>query len=97
MLSLYGAVGAAAPWAILPKLAPVASRIPAVGLLGGLAGWLSGILMAVPKKKTTHRKKRLRMATKWLKPMRNITTCPFCGQATLQHHICRSCAKKALS
>ncbi|KAI9197295.1 uncharacterized protein BJ171DRAFT_520517 [Polychytrium aggregatum] len=57
--------------------------------------WVSSILWAVPKKKTTHRKKRLRMTTKWLRPMQNITPCPFCGSPTLMHNICRKCYMEA--
>ncbi|KAI8904326.1 hypothetical protein EDD86DRAFT_194879 [Gorgonomyces haynaldii] len=51
-------------------------------------------VMATPKKKTTHRKKRLRMATKWTKPMRNIRQCPMCGSDKLNHHLCLNCMSK---
>ncbi|TPX36371.1 hypothetical protein SmJEL517_g01554 [Synchytrium microbalum] len=57
---------------------------------------IEGILLAVPKKRTTHRKKRLRMATKWLRPMRNIMACPLCGRMTLMHHVCRHCTRSIL-
>ncbi|KAJ3121618.1 hypothetical protein HK098_003510 [Nowakowskiella sp. JEL0407] len=54
------------------------------------------ILWAVPKKKTTHRKKRLRMNGKWLKPQHNAGACPYCGTPVLMHHICRTCLHRAL-
>ncbi|KAI8999498.1 hypothetical protein BC832DRAFT_534263 [Gaertneriomyces semiglobifer] len=75
------------------------SLLPTAQITGGISRtleWLSGLLWAVPKKKTTHRTKRQRMTHKWLKPMRNISTCHFCGAAVLRHHVCRQCVKKAL-
>lgn len=50
------------------------------------------ILWAAPKKKTTHSKKRKRMASKWPTPLRNIIACPVCGTAMLNQHICKTCA-----
>ncbi|KAI8909325.1 hypothetical protein DFJ77DRAFT_472142 [Powellomyces hirtus] len=82
--------------AVVASLGAVVAAPPTATFAGAALEWLSGLLWAVPKKKTTHRKKRLRMATKWLKPMRNISTCPFCGQPTLRHHLCRSCTKQVL-
>ncbi|KAI8816445.1 uncharacterized protein EV422DRAFT_546027 [Fimicolochytrium jonesii] len=84
-------------FAALTAPAQTVSTSPTLTSLTGAAlGWLSGMLWAVPKKKTTHRKKRMRMATKWLKPLRNISSCPFCGQPTLIHHLCRTCTKEVL-
>ncbi|KAI8923517.1 hypothetical protein BC831DRAFT_386553, partial [Entophlyctis helioformis] len=57
-------------------------------------GWLEGILMAVPKKRTTHRTKRIRNAPKWIEPLRNITKCPICGTDKRIHHICPNCLKQ---
>lgn len=60
-------------------------------------------LLAAPKKKTTHRKKvilfwfqRYRMATKWLKPMKNIQQCPVCNHDKLMHHLCRNCLRSIM-
>ena len=50
-----------------------------------------GILMAAPKRKTTHKQKRNRMKLKWLKPMKNIQKCPYCGSEKYMHHLCRKC------
>jgi ribosomal protein L32 len=53
--------------------------------------WLGPILWAVPKKKTSHSKKRMRASNKGLKQAENITSCPVCGNAKLMHHVCRHC------
>ncbi|KAL2919666.1 hypothetical protein HK105_200580 [Polyrhizophydium stewartii] len=70
------------------------------GVLGGLAGLLAplsdvlgGLLLAAPKKRTTHRTKRLRLAAKWIKPLKNISKCPLCGSDKLLHHMCPNCLK----
>ena len=42
----------------------------------------SPLLMAVPKRRTTWRKARLRMRNKWLHPVQHIASCPVCGR----HH-----------
>ncbi|KAJ1952320.1 hypothetical protein IWQ62_006249, partial [Dispira parvispora] len=48
-------------------------------------------LWAVPKKKTTHSKRRMRDANKAIKDRRDITKCPACGRKKLLHHICLYC------
>ncbi|KAJ1653959.1 hypothetical protein IWQ61_006029 [Dispira simplex] len=48
-------------------------------------------LWAVPKKKTTHSKRRMRDANKAIKDRRDITKCPACGRNKLLHHICLYC------
>jgi ribosomal protein L32 len=52
------------------------------------------LMGAVPKRRVTWRKARLRMQNKWLKPITHIGTCPACGQPKLAHHLCLSCVKK---
>ncbi|KAK2760958.1 hypothetical protein FQN54_002200 [Arachnomyces sp. PD_36] len=50
------------------------------------------ILRAVPKKKTSHMKKRHRqMAGKALKDVRNINTCSGCGKPKRAHLLCPDC------
>ncbi|PVV02422.1 hypothetical protein BB560_003130 [Smittium megazygosporum] len=51
------------------------------------------ILRAVPKKKTTHSKKRMRAAGKGLKDRKDIVRCPACGHAKLTGHVCMNCYK----
>src|SRR5688572_16037410 len=58
------------------------------GTLFGLVEILGPILWAVPKKKTSHSKKRMRSANKGLKDKTNIVNCPGCGQKHLIHHLC---------
>ncbi|CRG85592.1 hypothetical protein PISL3812_02637 [Talaromyces islandicus] len=53
------------------------------------------ILRAVPKKKTSHMKKRHRqMAGKALKDIKNFRTCPSCGQPKRPHVLCSNCVKE---
>lgn len=63
------------------------------GTLLSLAEILGPILWAVPKKKTSHSKKRMRSANKGLKDKTNIVNCPGCGQKQLTHHLCFNCYK----
>ncbi|KAI0112164.1 hypothetical protein GGR51DRAFT_508338 [Nemania sp. FL0031] len=80
------------PW--IPALAiaiPAAiSNIPS--LLGDI--W-EGILRAVPKKKTSHMKKRHRqMAGKALKDVTNLNKCPACGGTKKMHTLCPTCTSR---
>ena len=54
------------------------------------------ILWAVPKKRTSHSKKRMRMAHKYLKPKHHYTVCPKCTNLKLQHVLCGHCLKETL-
>ncbi len=52
------------------------------------------ILRAVPKKKTSHMKKRHRqMAGKALKDVNSLCKCPACGEVKRMHHLCPHCTK----
>jgi large subunit ribosomal protein L32 len=63
--------------------------LPIPTLLGGL--W-DGILKAVPKKKTSHMKKRHRqMAGKALKDVTALNTCSSCGRQKRAHVLCEYC------
>lgn len=55
-----------------------------------------GILWAVPKKRTSHSKKRMRMAHKYLKPKHNYQTCPQCQNFKLQHMLCGHCFRETM-
>ncbi|WYZ37152.1 hypothetical protein EsH8_II_000658 [Colletotrichum jinshuiense] len=71
--------------------------LPAVQL--NIPAWLGGIwesiLRAVPKKKTSHSKKRHRqMAGKALKDIKSLCKCPGCGQTKRQHIVCPHCLSK---
>ena len=56
-----------------------------------------GLLWAVPKKRTSHSKKRTRMAHKYLKPIQNYTVCPKCNNLKLLHVLCGYCLKETLT
>lgn len=62
------------------------------GIPSILAGIWESILRAVPKKKTSHMKKRHRqLAGKALQDLRNVTKCPGCGQPKRPHLLCPTC------
>ncbi|OJJ38580.1 hypothetical protein ASPWEDRAFT_105493 [Aspergillus wentii DTO 134E9] len=70
-------------------LRPAALSLNIPGLLSDI--WDS-VLRAVPKKKTSHMKKRHRqMAGKALKDVKNLSTCSGCGQVKRAHVLCPHC------
>ena len=63
--------------------------------VSGLLDW-GGLLWAVPKKRTSHSKKRMRMAHKYLKPKGHYTVCPNCQNLKLLHVLFGHCLKETL-
>lgn len=55
-----------------------------------------GFLWAVPKKRTSHSKKRMRSAHKYLKPRSDYITCPQCKNLKLLHILCGHCLKETM-
>ena len=55
-----------------------------------------GFLWAVPKKRVSHSKKRMRSAHKYLKPKTNFIVCPECKNLKLLHVLCAYCLKEIL-
>ena len=47
--------------------------------------------MAVPKKRTSKRRKGMRRANDYLTFSKRITTCQNCGTDVLLHHVCETC------
>ncbi|KAJ1950629.1 hypothetical protein FBU59_000587 [Linderina macrospora] len=85
--SLSQRLGAAAG---LAMRGPTATAIGLhLGLLGELLGEM--ILRAVPKQRTSHSKKRKRMATKGLKDRKDLVPCRGCGRPKLAAQICLNC------
>ncbi|KAM7191354.1 hypothetical protein V8F33_008957 [Rhypophila sp. PSN 637] len=84
----------------VPFFPSVLIAVPAfqVGLppLGSiLEGIWESILRAVPKKKTSHMKKRHRfMAGKAIKDVTALCKCPACGETKRMHYLCPNCASK---
>lgn len=75
--------------AAVPVSAAIRLNIP--GLLSDI--W-EAILRAVPKKKTSHMKKRHRqMAGKALKDVTAICKCPACGEIKRMHVLCPNCTR----
>jgi len=59
-----------------------------------ITGIWDSILRAVPKKKTTHARKRKRqLVGKGLEDKTNLTRCEACGEWKLLHTLCGSCVK----
>lgn len=79
-----------APLATAPRLSiPIAITIPPI-----LADLWESVLRAVPKKKTSHMKKRHRqMAGKALKDVQSLNKCPGCGQVKRAHLLCPHCVR----
>lgn len=82
----------------LPFFPAVALTVPASfqwglpSLPSILEGIWEGILKAVPKKKTSHMKKRHRqMAGKALKDVTHLCKCPSCGRTKRMHYLCPHC------
>ncbi|KAL4982083.1 hypothetical protein BDW68DRAFT_65304 [Aspergillus falconensis] len=79
------------PSIFVAVLRPAAFALNIPGVLSDL--WES-VLRAVPKKKTSHMKKRHRqMAGKALKDVKNLNTCPACGQVKRSHVLCQHCVE----
>ncbi|OGM43783.1 hypothetical protein ABOM_006915 [Aspergillus bombycis] len=75
--------------ATLLKPAALSLNIP-----GFLSDIWDSVLRAVPKKKTSHMKKRHRqMAGKALKDVKSLNTCPGCGQIKRAHVLCPHCVE----
>lgn len=73
----------------IPFAIPPAIHFSLPSILSEL--WES-ILRAVPKKKTSHRKKRQRfLAGKALKDVTNLNTCSACGNVKRAHLLCPYC------
>lgn len=47
--------------------------------------------MAVPKKRTSRRRRDMRRAHDALKFTNAIESCPECGELKLRHRVCESC------
>ena len=47
--------------------------------------------MAVPKKRTSKRRKGMRRANDYLTFSERVTTCSNCGADVLLHHVCETC------
>lgn len=56
----------------------------------------NGLVLAVPKKKVSHQKKRQRQlaGNKQLKEVRSLTRCPSCGHVKRMHTLCMNCVSE---
>lgn len=72
---------------------PVGLQLGLPSIPSLLEGVWESILKAVPKKKTSHMKKRHRqMAGKALKDVTSLCKCPACGEIKRMHYLCPHCA-----
>jgi len=82
---------------VLPSLAFAVTSAIQLNVPGLLEGIWESILRAVPKKKTSHMKKRHRqMAGKGLKDVTALNKCPACGHLKRAHLLCPYCVKGKL-
>ena len=49
--------------------------------------------MAVPKKRTSHRRKGMRRSHDAIKFNASVDYCEDCGELKLRHHVCAGCGK----
>ncbi|KAL1845304.1 hypothetical protein VTK73DRAFT_704 [Phialemonium thermophilum] len=81
------------PLLLLALPASIQLNLPSIPSL--LEGIWESILRAVPKKKTSHMKKRHRqMAGKALRDVTSLCKCPACGQTKRMHYLCPHCASR---
>ncbi|KAJ5714284.1 54S ribosomal protein L32 [Penicillium malachiteum] len=93
-LSMMSPLSRAVPQ--LPRFGLLATAISLPSISVTIPPFLSdlwdSVLRAVPKKKTSHMKKRHRqMAGKALKDVENLNKCPGCGQVKRAHLLCPHC------
>ncbi|CAE6469838.1 unnamed protein product [Rhizoctonia solani] len=86
--SRFSGLTASAPSGSALRLAERLSALPSLRTLLEL---FPPILLAVPKKKTSPSRKRMRSANKGLKDKTNIVNCPGCGAPKRSHHVCPQC------
>ncbi|KAJ5369599.1 54S ribosomal protein L32 [Penicillium cosmopolitanum] len=86
---------APAPLRMSPSILPFAFALPiSITIPPLLADLWESVLRAVPKKKTSHMKKRHRqMAGKALKDVQSLNKCPGCGQVKRAHLLCPHCVR----
>lgn len=76
----------------LPLLSAIALPSISLQIPGFLSDVWEGILKAVPKKKTSHMKRRHRqLAGKALKDVKSVVNCPGCGRPKKAHFLCPYC------
>mmetsp|Transcript_21151 Transcript_21151/g.34982 ORF Transcript_21151/g.34982 Transcript_21151/m.34982 type:complete len:111 (+) Transcript_21151:24-356(+) len=63
-------------------------RIAAEAVSGVVAEGGGVRYMAVPKKKTSYSRSRMRSSPKFLRPLNNIRDCPKCGEPKRPHMYC---------
>ncbi|CAO1600981.1 hypothetical protein XANCAGTX0491_004651 [Xanthoria calcicola] len=75
---------------VLPSISPRLDALPSF-----LSDLWDSLLRAVPKKKTSHRKKRQRfLAGKALKDVTSLNKCSACGNVKRAHLLCPYCVQE---
>ena len=78
-----------------PNAALLVTRSPSIESNGSLDTTHDGfLLMAVPKKKTTPHKKKIRNRHRQLKNRTDIEICAICGNHKLENHLCGHCVER---
>ncbi|MCL2082194.1 MAG: 50S ribosomal protein L32 [Oscillospiraceae bacterium] len=47
--------------------------------------------MAVPKRRTSKQRRKLRRSNVWRLVPPNLISCPKCGELKLSHRVCKAC------
>lgn len=88
----YAARTAAVSWSSFLPSASITIPAITLNIPGIISEIWEGILRAVPKKKTSHMKKRHRqLAGKALKDVTSLVRCPACGKPKKAHTLCPYC------
>ena len=83
---------AAVSWSSVLPSASITIPTITLNIPGAISDIWEGILRAVPKKKTSHMKKRHRqLAGKALKDVKSLVRCPACGKPKKAHMLCPYC------
>lgn len=79
----------------VPSAALFGNNCPSIESDGNLDTKHDGfLLMAVPKKKTTPHKKKIRNRHRQLKNRTDIEICAICGNHKLENHLCAHCVER---
>ena len=82
----------AVSWSSVLPSASITIPTITLNIPGAISDIWEGILRAVPKKKTSHMKKRHRqLAGKALKDVKSLVRCPACGKPKKAHMLCPYC------
>lgn len=94
----FSAAARSSTWSLLPRFTLPAFAVPLaihLNIPTLLPGIFESILRAVPKKKQSHSRKRMRqLAGKALKDITSLNKCSACGRLKRAHLLCEHCVQE---